>query len=157
MPLSEHRLSAIVDVYLNSLAEEPFEDISIAVGNRQSDAAYFLQRVQWRVQKLESIWLRFSATELHAPQVEVASSIWFRSPASTAEADRGRRALFIAFEQLLVDRGHHARSFGGFASFLCHSPAGKGVIALLKAERRQRIVKAHGALPSSIGGRFPSC
>ena len=59
MPLSEHRLNATADDYLKLHGGRAFhkigEDISIAVGNRQWDAAYFLQRVQWRLQKLESI------------------------------------------------------------------------------------------------------
>jgi hypothetical protein len=66
MPLTEQRLNTSAETYCNRHSDNAYqkigEDISMAVGNHQWDNAYFLQRVQWRVRKLER--LREIAAEL---------------------------------------------------------------------------------------------
>ena len=66
MPFMEQRLSTSAEEYRNIHCENAYrkvgEDISMAVGNQQWDYAYFLQRVQSRVRKLER--LRQIATEI---------------------------------------------------------------------------------------------
>jgi hypothetical protein len=59
MPLSENRLNTSAENYCKLYGPDAYQkigrDISKAVGNREWDKAYFLQRVQWRVRKLD-VW-----------------------------------------------------------------------------------------------------
>jgi hypothetical protein len=59
MKLDEHALNNAAEHYSRSYGAEAYQkigdDISIAVGSRQWDDAYVLQRVQWRLRKLERL------------------------------------------------------------------------------------------------------
>ena len=59
MPLSENNLNMSAENYCRQHGSDAYqrvgEAISMAVGNRQWDHAYVLQRVQWRVRKLERL------------------------------------------------------------------------------------------------------
>lgn len=59
MPLSENRLNTSAENYCKLYGPDAYQkighDISKAVGNREWDDAYFLQRVQWRVRKLDRL------------------------------------------------------------------------------------------------------
>jgi hypothetical protein len=59
MPLSETNLNMSAENYCRQHGAQAYqkvgEAISIAVGNREWDHAYVLQKVQWRVRKLERL------------------------------------------------------------------------------------------------------